>query len=65
MCGIAGYFGDLTPQILRWMAATIAHRGPDGKGTWVDADAWIGLAHRHASQKAGAAGSQKPVAAGH
>jgi hypothetical protein len=47
------------------MAANIAHRGPHGERTWVEADAGIGLAHRHASQKAGAAGSQKPVAAGH
>jgi asparagine synthase (glutamine-hydrolysing) len=46
MCGIAGYFGDLTPEILRGMAANIAHRGPDGEGMWVDADAGIGLAHR-------------------
>ena len=43
MCGIAGYHGDLTPEILRGMAANIAHRGPDGEGIWVDADAGIGL----------------------
>ena len=46
MCGIAGYHGDLTLEILRGMAANIAHRGPDGEGIWIDADAGIGLAHR-------------------
>jgi asparagine synthase (glutamine-hydrolysing) len=28
------------------MAATLAHRGPDGSDTWGDAAAGIGFAHR-------------------
>jgi asparagine synthase (glutamine-hydrolysing) len=49
MCGIAGYLGRLTPEILRGMAADIAHRGPDGEGIWADVAAGIGLAHRRLS----------------
>jgi asparagine synthase (glutamine-hydrolysing) len=48
MCGIAGLFNlDGAPAehaLLRRMAAAIAHRGPDGEGTYVDGAA--GLAHR-------------------
>lgn len=46
MCGIAGYYGNQSPLLLREMAALIAHRGPDGEGIWHDGDANIGLAHR-------------------
>ncbi|MBF2096806.1 MAG: asparagine synthetase B, partial [Gloeomargaritaceae cyanobacterium C42_A2020_066] len=28
------------------MIAPLTHRGPDGEGTWVDADAGLGLGHR-------------------
>lgn len=53
MCGIAGF---LDPG-LRWgsediaklaesMAATIAHRGPDDSGSWVDLDAGVAFGHR-------------------
>ncbi|MGD9921131.1 MAG: asparagine synthase (glutamine-hydrolyzing) [Pseudorhodoplanes sp.] len=53
MCGIAGLF-DLhrSPReaepaaAAERMADTMAHRGPDGFGTWGDANAGIGLAHR-------------------
>ncbi len=49
MCGIAGYLGGCTLEILREMAANIAHRGPDGEGFWIDVDAGIGFAHRRLS----------------
>src|SRR5574341_57179 len=49
MCGINGkvYFNStrkVTAQALQKMAATLAHRGPDGEGVWVDQN--VGLAHR-------------------
>jgi asparagine synthase (glutamine-hydrolysing) len=52
MCGIAGVFyadaqQPVDAEILRAMAATIAHRGPDGEGYWIQPG--IGLAHRRLS----------------
>src|SRR5437879_9899117 len=46
MCGIAGTVGGATPQpsVLERMADTMAHRGPDGEGTW--SDDTVGLAFR-------------------
>lgn len=50
MCGIAGLWipgGD--PGLdarARAMAGAIAHRGPDGAGTWSDPQAGLALAHR-------------------
>jgi asparagine synthase (glutamine-hydrolysing) len=47
MCGIGGIVGGIRPadgDALARMAATMAHRGPDGEGTWSDATA--GLAFR-------------------
>lgn len=50
MCGIAGYLASPAPadaaERLAAMAAAIAHRGPDGEGTWQDPAAGVGLAHR-------------------
>jgi asparagine synthase (glutamine-hydrolysing) len=56
MCGIAGLFvvdgrprdSDPAASALR-MVDTLAHRGPDGRGAWGDADAGIGLGHRRLS----------------
>jgi asparagine synthase (glutamine-hydrolysing) len=45
MCGIAGIVGDApAAATLERMAGTMAHRGPDGQGTWADERA--GLAFR-------------------
>ncbi|HEY5810104.1 MAG TPA: asparagine synthase (glutamine-hydrolyzing) [Povalibacter sp.] len=62
MCGITGFLSAdaFTPRtngssaedparILDAMADTLAHRGPDDRGTWIDADAGIGLGHRRLS----------------
>lgn len=56
MCGIAGFLDDLvdrpTEQIetlLRRMTDTLVHRGPDGQGVWIDAQAGIALGHRRLS----------------
>lgn len=52
MCGIAGFFGaprmptETMQARVRAMCRTIAHRGPDSEGVWVDAAAGIALGHR-------------------
>ena len=53
MCGIAGllairhgHAGADPAATARAMAATLAHRGPDGSDTWADAATGVGLAHR-------------------
>ena len=51
MCGIAGMLGPNAgdERLLSAMAEPIRHRGPDAGGTWGDAEAGIGLAHRRLS----------------
>jgi asparagine synthase (glutamine-hydrolysing) len=55
MCGIAGAltFSDSQFRVdaayLERMIETIAHRGPDGAGTWVSPDRRVGLGHRRLS----------------
>lgn len=51
MCGLTGFLSNPplraeAHQIVRAMAAQIAHRGPDDDGVWVDHEAGIALAHR-------------------
>ena len=51
MCGIAGLVDPgLAPDRLGsfagLMADTLAHRGPDARGIWCDADAGVALGHR-------------------
>lgn len=48
MCGLAGIFGDGAREagLLKAMAGSIAHRGPDDEGVWVDDEAAVGLASR-------------------
>lgn len=52
MCGIAGIVSTEAQPIPRLEAALevldrmIAHRGPDGKGAWVNPTRCVGLAHR-------------------
>ena len=51
MCGIAGYLSfdgrPASEEILRLMARSLRHRGPDGEGIHVDGE--LGLAHRRLS----------------
>jgi asparagine synthase (glutamine-hydrolysing) len=55
MCGLAGFIGDNAAHasdwtsLLRRMGDSIAHRGPDDSGVWMDADMGIGLVHRRLS----------------
>lgn len=52
MCGIAGFIsltGREVPnsqRVLDVMGELIAHRGPDGRGSWVNEERTVGLAHR-------------------
>src|SRR5262245_54545550 len=52
VCGLTGFlqFGGGAAESLRRdveaMAATLTHRGPDDRGTWVDAAAGIALGFR-------------------
>ena len=46
MCGIAGFQGGFASELLWQMANAIAHRGPDGCGTFHRPEHGIGLAHR-------------------
>ena len=54
MCGISGFLaGEDLPaehgRALDAMTDTLAHRGPDDRGTWLDAEAGVGLGHRRLS----------------
>ncbi len=49
MCGIAGYSGDVSADVLDAFVARLNHRGPDAHGTWVDTRAQVGLAHTRLS----------------
>ena len=49
MCGISGYVGLHSPKLLEAMCDTMAHRGPDDSGAWVDREAGVGLGHRRLS----------------
>jgi asparagine synthase (glutamine-hydrolysing) len=44
MCGIAGTTAA-NPTVLDALAARLGHRGPDGRGAWIDPDSGLGLVH--------------------
>ncbi|QWE31033.1 asparagine synthase (glutamine-hydrolyzing) [Polynucleobacter sp. Adler-ghost] len=47
MCGIAGILGgEIDPHLLDKMTDSLAHRGPDGRGVWINHRFHIGLGHR-------------------
>ena len=46
MCGIAGIWGRVDKAYLQRMITTIAHRGPDDEGIYVDETGMVGLGHR-------------------
>jgi asparagine synthase (glutamine-hydrolysing) len=58
MCGIAGFIGEGESPVLHRMIDTLAHRGPDGEGTWIDQNSRVFLGHRRLSIVDLAAGSQ-------
>ena len=47
MCGIAGYFGEGSQEILKKMTRMLRHRGPDDEGFYIENN--IGLGHRRLS----------------
>jgi asparagine synthase (glutamine-hydrolysing) len=52
MCGIAGIYSKTAAvqrEQLKLMGDTLAHRGPDGMGIWIDAQDNIGFMHRRLS----------------
>ena len=48
MCGIVGLISGRhgTPQLVERLIDTLTHRGPDDRGTWIDAEARVGFGHR-------------------
>lgn len=53
MCGIAGIYrfgtgvnAQKLQSTIDTMTDTLVHRGPDSRGTWIDAEAGVGLGHR-------------------
>ena len=53
MCGIAGWSASpgrgLSPEALGAMGRALAHRGPDGRGEWLDAARGVAFGHRRLS----------------
>src|SRR6202048_1698768 len=49
MCGIAGFVGFGGRANLEAMTAALAHRGPDGSGTWISPERPVFLGHRRLS----------------
>ncbi len=49
MCGICGFYNidnhRDSPAVLSAMTSSLAHRGPDGNGTWLSPDMDVGLGH--------------------
>lgn len=67
MCGIAGYIsrGTLSADaaaIARRMVDTLAYRGPDDVGTWLDEESGVALAHRRLSILDLSPGGHQPMA---
>ncbi len=52
VCGIAGFFdfdggnAESMRELATRMAATLIHRGPDGEGTWIDAERGVAFGFR-------------------
>ena len=46
MCGLAGFVGSGDARVLRAMLDALAHRGPDGEGTYTDPMLPVRLGHR-------------------
>jgi len=49
MCGIAGFNGGFSSEVLKQMGARIAHRGPDSSGEFFSSGHQVGLVHTRLS----------------
>jgi asparagine synthase (glutamine-hydrolysing) len=52
MCGIIGIYSpnnEIQAHLLESATAALAHRGPDGQGTWISKDKNVGIGHRRLS----------------
>ena len=49
MCGICGIVGRADTDVVAAMSATMAHRGPDDDGLYVDRERQVVLGHRRLS----------------
>ena len=58
MCGIAGFIGSGERSDLHRMTDALAHRGPDGEGTWIDQHSRVFFGHRRLSVLDIASGAQ-------
>jgi asparagine synthase (glutamine-hydrolysing) len=67
MCGIVGFQGQFSQELLRDMTDAVAHRGPDGEGTIMlstDRDPPTGLGHRRLSIIDLSAAGRQPMTVG-
>lgn len=64
MCGFAGIIGEsnLPDRLIDTVSEAIAHRGPDGRGEWIEND--ICLIHRRLSVQDIEGGSQPMISVG-
>lgn len=62
MCGIAGLSGSFPPVLVEHLAAALAHRGPDGNGTFRDERWDVGLAHTRLAVIDTSTGAAQPMA---
>ncbi len=68
MCGIVGFWeferrngAQELRTIIGRMTATLAHRGPDGEGVWMDQQAGFALGHRRLAIVDGSEGGYQPM----
>jgi len=65
MCGIAGIVnfrgGVVEPSQITHLTNLLAHRGPDGAGTWFSADRHVALGHRRLAIIDPGAGGYQPM----
>jgi asparagine synthase (glutamine-hydrolysing) len=66
MCGIAGALAysseKIDDKLIHGLLDSIAHRGPDGEGCWIDGDRKVGLGHRRLAILDTTEGGHQPMA---